>query len=377
MSISKKIGVLGGGQLGKMLFQASLDLDLDLHFLENDCNCPCANISKNFVLGDLNDFDTVYHFGQQCDIITIEIENVNVEALKKLEEEGKKVYPQPHILENIKNKCLQKRFFVENQIPTADFILVKNKKEIAQNSDFLPAVNKVAIGGYDGKGVQVIRDKSQVGLGFDCEGLLEKLIKFDKEIAVVVARNANGQIEAFPVVEMVFHPEANLVEYLFSPAHLSEDTAAKAKEIAIAIAQCYGVVGLLAVEMFLTQDGQILVNEVAPRPHNSAHHTQKANFTSQFDQHLRAILNLPLGHTREIGASAMVNLLGEPGFEGSVYYQGLEEILNIENVFPFFYGKTTTKPFRKMGHVTILEDHFDNLQEKVKFVRSKIKVISK
>lgn len=374
---SQKIGILGGGQLGKMLIQTALDLDLQISVLDNDNDCPCKSIASAFVLGDIADFETVYNFGQNLDLITIEIENVNIEALKKLESEGKKVFPQPHIVENIKNKCTQKLFFKDNNIPTSEFILVNGLSEIRSNIGFLPAVNKIGIGGYDGRGVQTIRTERDIEKGFNDEGILEKFVDFEKELAVIVSRNSDGEIKTFPVVEMVFHPVANLVEYLFSPAAISSENTEKANKIAIKTIEAYGLVGLLAVEMFLTKDGEILVNEVAPRPHNSGHHTQKANLISQYDQHWRAILNLPLGDTKDISMAAMVNILGAENHEGLAEVVGLEEILKQENIFPFFYGKKKTKPFRKMGHVSILADNFEKLKEKVNFVQENLKVISK
>ncbi len=374
---SQKIGILGGGQLGKMLIQTALDLDLNISVLDNDSDCPCKSISTRFVQGDISDFDTVYEFGKNLDLITIEIENVNIEALKKLENEGKKVFPQPHIVANIKNKCTQKQFFKDNNIPTSEFILVSGLSEIKSNTDFLPAVNKIGVGGYDGRGVQTIKTEQEIDKGFDAEGILEKFVDFEKELAVIVSRNSDGEIKTFPVVEMVFHPVANLVEYLFSPAAISIEITEKANKIAIKTIEAYGLVGLLAVEMFLTKDGEILVNEVAPRPHNSGHHTQKANLISQYDQHWRAILNLPLGDTKDISMAAMVNILGAENHEGQAEIVGLEEILKKENIFPFFYGKKKTKPFRKMGHVSILADDFEKLKEKVNFVQQNLSVISK
>lgn len=370
-----KIGILGGGQLGKMLLQTALDLDLNVSILDADPACSCAKHTTQFIQGSITDFDTVYQFGKNLDVITIEIENVNIDALKQLEKEGKKVFPQPSIVEIIKNKSLQKQFYKENNIPTSDFVQVNSKADI--NADFLPAVNKLAVGGYDGKGVQVLKSASDIEKAFDAPGILEKFVDFEKELAIIVARNENGDTKCFPVVEMVFHPIANLVEYQFSPAHIDAEIAKKAEEIAIKTAEAFGIVGLLAVEMFLTKDGQILVNEVAPRPHNSGHHTQKSNAVSQFDQHWRAILNLPLGDTQSFKLAAMVNILGEDGHIGEAYVEGLEAILNLSNSFPFFYGKKETKPFRKMGHVSILADDFENLKEKVKFVQNNLKIKAK
>ena len=371
------IGILGGGQLGRMLIQPAIDLDLTIHCLDPDENAPCKAIAHKFTVGDFKDYQTVLDFAQDCDIITIEIENVNLEALETLEMEGKKVYPQPRVLRNIKNKRIQKQFFELNHIPSAPYILTDTKQDVKNAGWEYPFVNKIGEGGYDGKGVQMIRKDEDLNLAFTEPSLIEKCIDFEKELAVVVARSSTHEIQCFPVVEMVFHPEANLVEYLFAPAFISEDLTKKAIDLATKTAEAFDVVGLLAVEMFLTKDGEILVNEVAPRPHNSGHHTQKANAVSQFEQHLRAILGLPLGDTAPISLAAMLNLLGEPGHTGDAMYDGMTEILAIKGVHPFLYGKKTTKPFRKMGHVTIIEADFEKLKNKVNFVKEKLKVISK
>ncbi len=370
------IAVLGGGQLGRMLIQAAIDFDLTINCLDPDSNAPCKDIAHNFTVGSLNDFETVIAFAENADVVTIEIENVNLEALEELEKRGKKVFPQPSVLRKIKDKRVQKQFFVQNNLPTADFILTENLNDFEKNADFLPAVHKIGEGGYDGRGVQVIRSKDDIKKGFDAPSVLEKLVDFEKELAVVVARNESGELKTFPAVEMVFHPTANLVEYLFSPASISDEINEKAQQISKEAAQAFGVVGLLAVEMFLTKSGDILINEVAPRPHNSGHQTIKGNDVSQYEQHLRAILNLPLGATTSRGLSAMVNLLGEENHEGNAVYEGMEAILKIEGVHPFLYGKKTTKPFRKMGHVTIVDEKLDSLKEKVEFVKQTLKVIS-
>ncbi|MBC7451230.1 MAG: 5-(carboxyamino)imidazole ribonucleotide synthase [Cytophagales bacterium] len=369
-----KIGMLGGGQLGRMLLQAAVDYNLEIHVLDPDAEAPCKNWGASFTQGVLTDFNTVYQFGKDKDLITIEIENVNVEALKKLQQEGTKVYPQPEIIEMIQNKCLQKEFYTRHNIPTADFILTKNKEDILKHLDLLPAVHKLATDGYDGRGVQMIRTKEDISKGFDKPGLLEKLIDFDKELSVIVARNHDGEITAFPTVEMVFHPVQNLVEFLFAPADISPELHKKAEKIARQVINEIGLVGILAVEMFLTKDGEILVNEIAPRPHNSGHQTIQANYTSQYEQHLRAILNMPLGATNQLCPAAMVNLLGEAGFVGNAIFEGLEEAMNIEGVYPHLYGKKITKPFRKMGHVTILDTTIEGLKKKSEQVKHLIKI---
>lgn len=370
------LGILGGGQLGRMLIQAAIDYNLNIFVLDPDENAPCRNFAAEFTCGSLTDYDTVYSWGKNKDVITIEIENVNAEALAQLEKEGVRVYPQPHIIKTIQDKRLQKQFYREKSIPTSDFILVDSVSEIEENSAFLPAFQKLGKAGYDGRGVQRLRDKNDIGKALEGPGLLEKLVDFEKEISVIVARNVRGEVTAYPVVEMVFHPEHNLVEYLFSPAQISTEVEKEADRIAREVIEGLGMVGILGVEMFLTRDGKVLVNEVAPRPHNSGHHTIKANFTSQYEQHLRAIMDLPLGSTEMTIPSAMVNLLGEQGYEGHAKYAGVEEVLREKGVFIHLYGKKFTKPFRKMGHVTILEKDIATLKSKAEFVKRTLKVIS-
>ncbi|MTI23121.1 5-(carboxyamino)imidazole ribonucleotide synthase [Fulvivirga sp. RKSG066] len=374
---SLAFGVLGGGQLGRMLIQSATDLNIDVHIIDPNPEAPCCHLAKSFVSGDLRDYDTIYHFGRDLDLITIEIENVNTKALKDLrDEEGVTVYPQPEVIELIQDKRVQKQFYKDHDIPTAEFVLTQNRAEVEANLDFLPAVNKLGKEGYDGRGVQILRNEGDVHKAFDKPGLLERLIDFKKEIAVIVSRNAKGEVKAFPAVELVFHPEANLVEYLFSPAEISEKIAAKARQIAESVIIKLDMVGLLAVEMFITQKDDILVNEVAPRPHNSGHQTIEGNYTSQYEQHLRAIFNLPLGDTSILKPSAMVNLLGEDKYSGEAKYQGLEKVLATKGAHVHLYGKKMTKPFRKMGHVTIVDEDIDSLKKKADFVKQTLKVIA-
>jgi 5-(carboxyamino)imidazole ribonucleotide synthase len=371
-----KLGVLGGGQLGRMLIQSAIDFNMHISVLDPDKEAPCNHLANEFVVGNVNDFDTVYQFGKGKDLITIEIENVNTDALQKLEDEGVKVYPQPKVVKLIQDKRTQKQFYKENGIPTADFVLIENREELALHTDFLPAVQKLGRAGYDGRGVTKLNSKAELAKGFDEPSVLEKLIDFEKEISVIVARNSSGQTVTFPVTELVFHPTAHLVEFLFSPADVSYEVGKEAKQIAVSIIEKLGMVGLLAVEMFVTKDGKILVNEIAPRTHNSGHQTIEANFTSQFQQHLRAILNLPLGSTSIKMPAAMVNLLGEKGYTGLARYQGIENVMQTEGVYVHLYGKEITKPFRKMGHVTILDHDIEKLKLKAKFVKDNLKVIA-
>lgn len=371
-----KIGLLGGGQLGRMLLQAAVDLDFEISCLDPDAEAPCKSLAYQFVQGSFQDFSSVYEFGKKYDVISIEIENVNIEALEKLESEGKKVFPQPHILRMIQDKRLQKQFFKDHGFPTADFILVDSRLDIHQHIDFLPAFHKLGKGGYDGRGVQKMSNIGDIELGFEASGLLEKSVDFHKELSVIVARNPQGETAAFPAVEMVFHPEQNLVEFLVSPADISFEIEQKAEKLALDLITKLGLVGVLAVEMFLTPSGEILINEIAPRPHNSGHHTIRANATSQYDQHLRAIASLPLGDTQAKCFSGMLNLLGEPDFTGPVIYEGLAEAMKIPGVYPFLYGKKFTKPFRKMGHVTILGENRIDVEKKADQIKNLIRVIS-
>ncbi len=373
---SKILGVLGGGQLGRMLIQSAINYNQDIHILDPDPNAPCKDISQKFTVGSLKDFDIVYAFGQACDVLTVEIENVNTEALEKLCSEGKQVYPQPEILRLIQDKRAQKQFYKQHGIPTADFILTADKAEVIRNSGFLPAVNKLGKEGYDGRGVQILRTTADLENAFDAPGLLEKLIDFEKEIAVTVARNESGELVSYPAVECAFHPTANLVEFLFAPAEISKEVEEKAQEIARDVILKLGMVGILAVEMFLTKSGEVLVNEIAPRPHNSGHHTIEANFTSQFEQHLRAVMNWPLGNPDLRCPAAMINLLGEEGYSGPVEVEGQEEALAEKGVYIHMYGKKLTKPFRKMGHVTILDENVDNLKKRANRIKELIKIKS-
>jgi 5-(carboxyamino)imidazole ribonucleotide synthase len=371
-----KMGLLGGGQLGRMLLQAAIDLDFQMDCLDPDAKAPCHQLASRFVQGSFQDFDTVYHFGKDQDLISIEIEHVNIDALEQLQKEGKLVYPQPHLLRMIQDKRTQKAFFKEHGFPTADFRLTDNQADLLNHADFLPAFHKLGKGGYDGKGVQLISTIHDVEKGFDAPGLLEKAIDFEKELAVIVARNPQGEVKAFPAVEMVFHPVQNLVEFLVSPAEITVDIETKAEQIAVELIQKMELVGVLAVEMFLTKSGEILINEVAPRPHNSGHQTIRANSCSQYEQHLRAISGLPLGETKALAFSGMLNLLGAEGYEGEAKYDGLSEILEIPGVYPFLYGKKITKPFRKMGHITILGDSREEIEHKANQVKKLIRVIS-
>lgn len=369
-----KIGVLGGGQLGRMMIQSAIDFNLNVHSLDPDPNAPCKSIASTFTNGSLTDYETVMAFGADKDLLTIEIENVNTKALKDLKAQGKQVFPQPEIIELIQNKLEQKKFYQANGIPTSPFWEVSDKTGVADLKGKLPFVNKLATGGYDGRGVQVIKDEKALDNAFDAPGFVEELVDFEKELAVIVARNEDGEMKTFPTVEMVFHPVHNLVEYLFSPASINSEIEEAAQSLAKEVISKIDMVGLLAIEMFLTKDGKLLVNEIAPRTHNSGHQTIEGNVTSQFEQHIRAICNWPLGDTETLKPSAMVNLLGEDGFTGDAIYDGMHSVLAKDGVHVHLYGKKLTKPFRKMGHITVCDSDLNRLQEKVNFVKTNLKV---
>jgi 5-(carboxyamino)imidazole ribonucleotide synthase len=376
-----KLGILGGGQLGRMLLAETHKFDIHTAILERNKNAPCANICTTFVLGDLLDFDSVYKFGKTVDLLTIEIENVNLEALDKLEAEGLTIYPKPKNLRIIQNKSRQKNFYVDHGIPTAAFSHYAYLEELRHSYDNniinFPFVWKAARFGYDGNGVKIVRNIKDLESLPNVECITEKLIPFKNELAVIVARNLAGEVRTYPVVEMEFHPEANQVEYVICPARIDSKIAEKATIIALKIVQELDFVGLLAVEMFQTQSDEILVNEVAPRPHNSGHYSIEASYTNQFEQHLRSILNLPLGNTDSKVAGIMVNLVGEDGFSGDVIYQNIEDILKIPGVTPHIYGKKETRAFRKMGHVTIVNKDIDKAREIAQKVKETIRVVSK
>ena len=376
-----KLGILGGGQLGRMLLTETQKFDIHTSILDGNKNAPCAEICNTFVVGDLLDFDAVYNFGKTVDLLTIEIEKVNLDALDKLEEEGVAIYPRPKDLRIIQSKARQKNFYADHQIPTAEFSHYAYLQELIHSyeNDIIdfPFVWKAARFGYDGNGVKIVRNIEDLENLPKVECITEKLIPFKNELAVIVARNAAGEVSTYPVVEMEFHPEANQVEYVICPARIDFKVAEKAREVALDVVSKLDFVGLLAVEMFQTVDDQILVNEVAPRPHNSGHYSIEASYTSQFEQHLRSILNLPLGNTASKVAGIMVNLVGAEGFSGDVVYENLNDILKIDGVTPHIYGKKETRPFRKMGHVTIVNADVDKAREIAQKVKETIRVISK
>lgn len=368
-----KLGILGGGQLGRMMIQETINIDVDVHVLDPDPDAPCRDISHSFTNGSFKDYDTVLAFGKGMDVITIEIEHVNVDALEELEKQGVKVYPQPNVIRLIQDKGAQKEFYAEHGIPTSDYRLI-GENEAANHTDFFPVFQKLRKGGYDGKGVQPLKSSDDLDKAFTEPSVLEKAVDLEKELSVIVARNAAGEVKTFPTVELEFNPVANLVEFLFSPANVSDEVEKTSQELARKVAEKLEIVGLLAVELFLDKQGNVLVNEIAPRPHNSGHQSIEGNYTSQFMQHVRAILNISLGNTEIVKPSVMVNVLGEDGFSGEAQYEGLEDVLAMKGVNVHLYGKRFTKPFRKMGHVTIIAETLEEAKNTAKQVQQTLKV---
>lgn len=369
-----KLGILGGGQLGRMLLLEAVNYPVETWVMENDTACPAAHLCQHFILGDIRDFDAVYAFGKKVDALTIEIENVNIEALEKLEAEGTRIFPKTKALKIIKNKILQKEFYKEHEIPTAGFKVVQSKAELRSLADFLPAVQKLATGGYDGRGVLMLHKKEDLENGFDEASILEKMIPVQKELALIVAISQEGEPAVFPPVEMIFDPVLNLLDYQLCPANLPEKTLWKAEAIALAVARNFQSPGLFAVEMLVDKEGNVFVNETAPRVHNSGHHTIEAHYCSQFDMLLRVILGYPLGNTDAILPSIMLNVVGEKGFRGEAVFEGLEEVLQIENAFVHLYGKKETRGGRKMGHVTVISKEKQDLILQAKKIKQLLKI---
>ena len=380
-STSKTIGILGGGQLGKMLLYDTRKWDIKTKVLDNNPNAPAKLSCDEFHVGDLMDYQTVLNFAKNIDVLTIEIENVNVKALEEIEKKGIKVYPQPNVLAIIQNKLKQKKFYKENKIPTAPFREFKSiksiKEQIIHGNLCFPFVWKSNSMGYDGFGVKIIKSNRDIEELNDTPGFIEDLIEIKKELSVIICRNSKGEIKNFPVVEMIFNNDSNQVEYIVSPARINNEISRKAISIALKLSKLYNHVGIMAIELFLTSDNEILINEVAPRPHNSGHFSIEMSYTSQFEQHIRAILGLPLGEAKNKISGVMVNLVGEKQNNGPVKFNNIDQIMTIEGVTPHIYGKKETRPNRKMGHVTIVNEKIENAIKIAKKVKETIKVISK
>jgi 5-(carboxyamino)imidazole ribonucleotide synthase len=372
----KKIGILGGGQLGRMLLQAAANYPVKTFVLDNDKNAPAAHLCHCFIEGNITNFEDVYQFGKNVEVLTIEIENVNIEALEKLEQEGVMVIPRPAVLKTIKNKILQKQYYKQHQIPTADFEITNSLSEVKQHTNFLPAVHKIAEGGYDGKGVVILEKVLDINNGFDAPSILEKKINIKKEIAQIIAIGQDGDIALYPPVEMVFDNHLNLLDYQISPANIPEKVLWKVEAISLAVAKNFNSPGLFAVELLIDQNEDVFVNETAPRVHNSGHHTIEAHFSSQFDMLLRILLKYPLGNTDAILPSVMVNIIGSNNYSGKAIYDGLEEVLKIDDCFVHIYGKEQTKPGRKMGHITIMSKEKQELIHQANRIKNTLKVNS-
>ncbi|MGB8193725.1 MAG: 5-(carboxyamino)imidazole ribonucleotide synthase [Chitinophagaceae bacterium] len=372
-----KIGILGGGQLGRMLLQAAANYPVETYVLENDPECPAAHLCHHFTQGDIRNEEDVYRFGKELNAIVIEIESVNEDALEKLEAEGVKIYPKPSALRIIKNKILQKEFYKTNEIPTASFVVTQSLNDLESNISFLPAVHKIGIGGYDGRGVQILHTKEDISKGFDAPAVLEKLVTIQKEISQIVAVNEKGQTALYPAVDMIVNQRLNLLDFQLSPADLPQQVLWKIEAIALKVVKALKSPGLFAVELLIDKNGDVLVNETAPRVHNSGHHTIEANYSSQFDMLWRIMLGYPLGNTKHILPAAIVNLVGADGHSGDAHYEGLDEVLEMDNVFVHIYGKKQTKPGRKMGHVTIISREKQDLTHKANKIKNLLKVVNK
>ena len=361
------------------MLQERTTWDLDIQFLDKAFDYPVPSIYNRFHEGDFNNYDDVVAFGIDMDIITIEIENVNTDALKHLESLGKKVYPQASVIEIIKDKGQQKAFYEKENIPTSPFTYEESKASILasikEGKITMPFIQKSRLAGYDGKGVAAIISDADLDKIMDPPSIIEDLVDIEKELAVIVSRNESGELASFPVVEMVFNPKGNLLDYLICPSAITDKVAAQCDEMARKIISKLEMVGILAVEFFLTKSGEILVNEVAPRAHNSGHHTINYNNYSQYNYHIRAILDLPFPPTRPLYAyGVMWNVLGEPGHIGPAHYEGLEDTLALEGVYPHIYGKKITKPLRKMGHLNIVGDTKTEVLSKLDAIKNKLKV---
>lgn len=368
-----KIGILGGGQLGRMLIQDALKYDDEIHVLDPNADCSCANISV-FTKGNFNDKQDVLNFGKDKDVVSIEIEHVNVKALEELEQQGIKVIPNSTIIKIIQQKILQKEFYKHHQIPSPDFQIIQSLKEEIRIG--FPFVQKLNTGGYDGKGVQVIQSESDVDKMWNEPSVLENLVEIDKELSLIIAKNERGEIKSFPVTEMVADPKLNLLDFNICPTKISDEVQAQIDVIAEKFMKAANSEGLFAIELFLDKNGKIWVNETAPRLHNSGHQTQEGNANSQFEQFYRVLKNLPLADTSAFRFSGMLNLVGEENYTGKVKYVGLENVLKLPNAYVHLYGKTETKPGRKMGHINVLADSREELLEQLIQIKSLVKVVA-
>jgi 5-(carboxyamino)imidazole ribonucleotide synthase len=371
-----KAGILGGGQLGRMLLQSAIDYPVETYVLENDEHCPSAHLCHHFIKGDIKDFDSVYNFGKHLDVLTIEIEAVNVDALERLEEDGVKIFPKPSAIRIINNKILQKEFYRLHEIPSPEFVTTETIASLKEHVNFLPAVHKLATGGYDGRGVQLLISEADIDKGFDGPSLLEKMVDIKQEIAIMVAMNDKGETAIYPPAEMIFDPVLNQLDFQVSPAMITDKILWKAEAMALKVVKELNSPGIFAVEMFVDKNDEVWVNETAPRVHNSGHHTIEANYCSQFEMLWRILLGYPLGNTEPIQSSAIVNVVGADGFTGAARYEGLDDVLKLDNAFVHLYGKQHTKPGRKMGHVTVLSNNRQELIQQANKIKHMLRVVS-
>lgn len=376
MNTPVKIGILGGGQLGRMLLQVAADYPAEMYVMEKTEDCPCASLCRNLVVGDIKKYEDVIRFGSEMDVLTIEIEHVNTDALRKLKEMGKTIFPDPEVLHIIQDKGLQKQFYAQHGIPSAPFLLTENKQDTSLKANFLPAAHKLRRDGYDGKGVCILRTESDLPSAFDAPSVLEKMIDIKKELAVIVACSTSGEMAVYPVCEMVFHAAYNLVDYLITPADIPAEIAAKASQIAVQAVEAFHSPGLYAVELFMDQQDEIWVNEIAPRAHNSGHATIEGNYCSQYEMQMRLFLGLPLGNPEMIMPSLMYNLIGSTGNKGAACYKGTDEIYSLGNAYIHLYGKTVTAPGRKMGHVTLIHPDREELIDLYEKAKDRIQIVA-
>lgn len=368
-----KIGILGGGQLGRMLIQEALKYDDEFFMLDPNEDCSCATIS-HFTKGNFNHKDEVFNFGKDKEVVSIEIEHVSVEGLEMLENKGVKIIPNSNIIKIIQQKILQKQFYAKHDIPSPEFQIITSVDE--EITIKFPFVQKLNTGGYDGKGVQIIHDESDFGKMWNEPSVLENLVDIDKELSLIIAQNESGEIRTFPVTEMVADPQLNLLDFNICPAQISDGIQKQIDVIAEKFMQAANSEGLFAIELFLDKNGKVWVNETAPRLHNSGHQTQEGNANSQFEQFYRVLKNLPLADTSTKGFSGMLNLVGAENNTGKVRYQGLEDVLKLSNTYVHLYAKHETKPGRKMGHINVLADSREELLEQLIHIKSLVKVLA-
>ena len=369
---SLKLGIIGGGQLGKIMSQKAKKMGFHVTILDPTFNCPAAQVSDKHIMGGFHDKDKLEQLVQETDVTTFELEHVETSILKELYDNGHNIHPSPYVIELIQNKYEQKKLLDQRGIPVPKYKNVESKKDL--ESFGFPVIQKSKLEGYDGKGVMMLKTPKDLEHAIESESFIEELVDIDKELAVIVARNIEGEIKCYPVVEMLFDDRTNICDIVMAPAKISKEIEERSVKISIESIKVLDGVGIFGVELFLTKSGDILVNEIAPRPHNSGHYTVEACATSQFEQIIRAVTNLPLGSTKLISPAVMINILGEEGYEGEPFIDGIHAALEIPELSFHFYAKSYTKPFRKMGHVTVLDDDIDKALEKAMKAKNILKI---